>query len=890
MGLGLRLGVTGEGRSKRVVISADGPVDDGYGILSIPTVRESIVPGGGRSYAMSLSPVIALALKDSLRMVKRDGGSIVFDGDARIALSAMERMNSPATVSWDDASGRAIVRCPRTPMYSGVLRRSGASPRTDGSWSIPLSRLHDLRSMDASLPRSERFSWSEDVLDVMTEHLPAPYDGTAESLLRIPVDALRTVRANSQSRAMLVASRRSISEKLTDMGVRSLYDLLMLRPRRYIDRSHPQDVRDLVEGETATVIGRLAEWRTPSPRLLIMVIEDRTGVQVECSFFNSEWLRSKWNVGDELIVTGPYKPWHARNGYIRPQISQPQIDPVDAAGALPVMPVYSTPARAAISSMTIMRCEQELISRLGPGFRGPAWADPALRANGITDITYGDALKSMHLPRSTEDVTRGSSALSFCEMVELMIVIEASHRGEESRPGVISIGDGSMTGAYTSALPFVLTESQSRSVESLREAMRTGDRVHALLVGDVGSGKTTVMHLAALLAVEAGHQAVICAPTEILARQLHDVFLTNWSRVDPAVRDRVHVALHAGYSGKGAAARRRATVTGVANGSVNLVFGTHSVLNLDYHDLGFVGVDEQHKFGAAQRSRLLDVRSDGRVPAMLMQTATPIPRSMAQVYYGDVQYLSLDEMPSGRIPIETRWVKRKGGDVVNDSSCPIWADVLAEAHRGHGTFVVCPMVTESEKTDAASVRRTAKELERMLPGLTIRSVYGGQDRAKQGEIIAGIRNGDVDVLVASSVVEVGVSCEKATRMVILDANRFGMASLHQIRGRIGRSNLPSTCWLVAMPFTESGTKRMEAMTSTLDGWTLAKADLRNRGAGSLFGTEQHGRSDLLFVDLVRDARMIGPARTVARSVIDAEGEQAVDIALRYFGSDGEILS
>lgn len=225
--------------------------------------------------------------------------------------------------------------------------------------------------------------------------------------------------------------------------------------------------------------------------------------------------------------------------------------------------------------------------------------------------------------------------------------------------------------------------------------------------------------------------------------------------------------------------------------------------------------------------------------------------------------------------------------MVRDPDSEIWRDVVDEARRGHGTFVVCPMVADSEKTDAASVKKTMEELRDSLPGdVTVSAVYGGQAKDKQDAAILGFRDGTVDVLVASTVVEVGVSCENATRMVVLDANRFGIASLHQIRGRIGRSDLPSTCWLVAMPFNETASRRLQAMVDTLDGWKLSKTDLKNRGAGSLFGDRQSGESDLMFADLVNDARWIGPARKTALDLLAGpEAREVADEARKYFGLD-----
>jgi ATP-dependent DNA helicase RecG len=274
-----------------------------------------------------------------------------------------------------------------------------------------------------------------------------------------------------------------------------------------------------------------------------------------------------------------------------------------------------------------------------------------------------------------------------------------------------------------------------------------------------------------------------------------------------------------------------------------------------------------------------------------MQTATPIPRSMAQVLFGDITYIALDELPAGRIPIETVWVKKKGEQVINDKWESIWKDVNREATLGHGTFIVAPMVEDNEKLAAASVKKTFKRLQEILPDVTIGMVYSSQKKDEQDSTIEGFKNGTIDVLVASSVVEVGVSCEKATRMIILDANRFGLASLHQIRGRIGRSNLKSVCYLVGMPFNQVAQKRLQVMVDTLNGWELSKTDMMNRGMGSLFGTAQSGTSDLMFADLSENAKWINETRTEARSILQSSRvQEAIDDARKYFGVEDDILS
>jgi ATP-dependent DNA helicase RecG len=871
-----------------IIITTD--FDAGDFLRSVPTYKANLPFGGLWSYEFIEAPIPALALRYAVDDMRKVGVVCVFHGNQERLSQLVNALPSPKAFV-ESSSQRAIISAPRIPLYVDLMRKCSATARSDGSWSIPIEKIRDFVILSGKLPDKARIDIDDSLHAMLSESLPSPYDGSADSLRKLPLSTLRVVRGNVQpSYKALKIDRSSIETKFHKMGVDNLYDLLFFRPKKYIDRSEPQFIQDLNQGETATVVGKIINMKTPSSRLLVITIEDKTGETIDCVFFNMLWLQKNYKMGDEVIATGSYqvKEFH---GHQYPQLAQPELDLIDAAGVLPIMPVYSTPAKIGLTSAIVMHCEQELVNRLGDRFTGPAWSEDVLSRHHISSMTYGLALKTMHLPKNTSSMAEAKKSLAFCEMIQLMVYIENERRGQDSVKGIPQSSSEDYLSAYLSGLPYKLTGAQEHAISIITKGMSKPQPLHALLVGDVGSGKTTVMHMAALAAVNAGHQAVICAPTEILAHQLYDVFIGIVESMPSSVRERIHAVYHAGYKGKGAAKARRENIAAVANGEANVVFGTHSVLNIEYHDLTFVGVDEQHKFGAAQRSRLLSVRSDGKIPDMLMQTATPIPRSMAQVFFGDITYIALDELPAGRIPIETVWVKKKGEQVINDKWESIWKDVNREATLGHGTFIVAPMVEDNEKLAAASVKKTFKRLQEILPDVTIGMVYSSQNKGEQDSTIEGFKNGTIDVLVASSVVEVGVSCEKATRMIILDANRFGLASLHQIRGRIGRSNLKSVCYLVGMPFNQVAQKRLQVMVDTLNGWELSKTDMMNRGMGSLFGTAQSGTSDLMFADLSENAKWINETRTEARSILQSSrAQEAIDDARKYFGVEDDILS
>lgn len=867
----------------------------------IPTFERMRSRDAWRCFILA-EPLPSMWLLQTLYRLHRDDGvPVSLQGDTGRILSRVTH-RAPRPHVDADSEGRLIVFSHHADLWDGVLRRCGVSTTaaaTSHGAKTPTSAERELIHGFDALPDEFAAIISPKARAVISRPLPAPYDGSDASLRRIPVTALDFVSRDAQAWADRKANGMHVGGKLKAMGLRTLHDLIVNPPFRYVDRSHPQDVRELMAGDKATVVGRITAIEQKSPRLTVITVTDHAGSMLDCSFFNGHrWLSRTYRVGDDVVVNGVYKPYVSSRGEY-PQMSHPDIDFLDSSRSA-IIPVYRQSGKLGVSSRMIENCESELIDRLGGRFQGPQWMQNALDDADLGDdgrrMPYGRALVTMHQPEDDIAIQSARRSLSFCEMVQMLVIVESSRKHGVASRGVPGTPDGSLTGPWIGALPYELTDSQKHAVDVIGKGQAEPAPMHALLVGDVGSGKTTVIHLAALASLEAGHQAVICAPTEILAQQLYDVFMETLDRLPSPVAERIRPALRVHMHGKGAAAASRAVTKGIADGSINMVFGTHAVFSDDisWHDLGFVGIDEQHKFGADQRTMLLKARGDGLVPDMLMQTATPIPRSIAQVYYGDIHYLRLDHGPKGRLPIRTEWIRRKGRDVLSDRSAPMWADIVSEARQGHGTFIICPMVEEG-KADAANVKGTYQIVESMMEGKHVRCgmIYGSQDRDEQARIIEDFRDGRISVLVASSVVEVGVSCDKASRMLILDANRFGLASLHQIRGRIGRSSIPSICWLAAATYTPDSTRRMEAMTGTMDGWSLAKKDLANRGTGTVLGDAQHGSSDFVFADLVRDAGWLDEARREAkRTLAGPDAKQAVADSRKWFGisSNAAILS
>ena len=512
-----------------------------------------------------------------------------------------------------------------------------------------------------------------------------------------------------------------------------------------------------------------------------------------------------------------------------------------------------------------------------------------------------DALANIHLPDSIKDKELARYRLAFDELLRVQLVLVLrKRRMERDQRGIVHTIDGDLVGRFYAALPYPLTGAQRRTIAEIEADLVAPHPMHRLLQGDVGSGKTVVAVAAMLAAVQGGHQSALMAPTEVLAEQHASgvkALLEGVSVPDPGnlFGDRpLRVEL---LTNRVTGADRRDVLAGLADGTVDIAIGTHALIQqaVEFSSLGAVVVDEQHRFGVEQRAALRAKTVDGAVPDMLVMTATPIPRTAAMTVYGDLDVSVLDEMPPGRTPIVTRWAE--GGLLETE----VWADVRAEVADGRQAYVVCPLIGESEKLEVASAEETLERLAATeLSGLRLGLLHGRLTPAEKEATMDSFRAGDLDVLVATTVIEVGVDVPNATVMVILDADRFGIAQLHQLRGRVGRGQHASTCWLVTQPPEDptdaTGNPRVEALVATTDGFELAEVDLDLRGEGTLMSTAQKGRSDLKLASLRRDRNLVALAREIAFEIVDADPlldrhpELADELDLLFSETDEEFLT
>jgi ATP-dependent DNA helicase RecG len=693
------------------------------------------------------------------------------------------------------------------------------------------------------------------VKDVVVER--APNGLTLRELRDRPLSDLRTVG-------------EKLAPRLESMGLHTVLDLLEHYPRRYHDRTNTQDIAVLAIDEEATVTGevkKVSVRRPPGRRPFVeMELFDGTSY-LRLTFFNQPY-RAKIAEGTEVSAFGKVALYRGRR-----QMVNPALDVLGTAGEQTtgvLLPVYPQSGKANVQSWEIRRVVAELLKRSTPrGFEDPL--DAALQdARGLTDRTR--AYLGVHRPDSLRDADDARRRLAFDEFVRMQVGLVARKRALERAGGGIEHDvNGGLIEAFHARLPFALTGDQEHAIAEIVKEMAAPAPMHRLLQGEVGSGKTVVALSALLAAVQGGYQGAFMAPTEVLAEQHHLTVrellrgLMIPSEGTLLAERPVGVAL---LSNRTSAADRRRITTGLLEGKIDVLVGTHALIyeGVGFARLGLAVIDEQHRFGVEQRDLL---RAKGRQPDVLVMTATPIPRTAAMLIYGDLDKSELRSLPAGRAPITTEVIGPSPLERV-----PVYERLRAEVAAGRQAFVICPLVEGSEKLEA---KAATEEYERLataeLSGLRLGLLHGQMPSADKEEVMARFRTREVDVLVATTVVEVGVDIPNASVMIVEDADLFGPLQLHQLRGRIGRSAHVSWCYLLADPVTNDAKARLEAMRDSSDGFELAERDLEIRGTGEVFGERQAGwKSDLKLGRLPRDEDVVVDARAVAEKILDDDPE------------------
>lgn len=650
--------------------------------------------------------------------------------------------------------------------------------------------------------------------------------------------------------------RKEILSK--ELGIETFGGLLEHFPYKYVDRSRIYLISELSQDMPFVQLkGRILSFEEfdsgRRKKRIVAHFSDGHGVCDLVWFNGTKYIYDQYKVDKEYIVFG--KPTVYGHRF---QISHPDID--DAANLqlseMGMQPYYMTTERmkkAGITSRTMEKLTKTLIQKLTQPL---AETLPDFITQRLHLVSRDEAMRLIHYPKTADDAQKARLRLKFEELfyVQLNILRYASDQRRKYRGFVFEHVGEQFNWFYSHNLPFELTGAQKRVIREIREDMRSGRQMNRLLQGDVGSGKTLVALMAMLIAVDNGFQACIMAPTEILAEQ-HLATILNFLK---GMNLRVEL-LTGTVKGK----RRQEILDGLISGEVNILVGTHAIIeeNVVFHHLGFAVIDEQHRFGVAQRARLWNKSSNP--PHVLVMTATPIPRTLAMTIYGDLDVSVIDELPPGRKPVQTI-------HKYDTQTTSLYNGIRQQIQQGRQVYIVFPLIQESEKMDLKNLESGYEALLQVFPEFRMSKVHGKMKPKDKDVEMQKFVSGETQILVATTVIEVGVNVPNASVMVILDAQRFGLSQLHQLRGRVGRGADQSYCILVTSHKLSADTaKRIDIMCETNDGFEIAEADLKLRGPGDLEGTQQSGIAfDLKIADIARDGQIVQMARDEAQQIID----------------------
>ena len=664
------------------------------------------------------------------------------------------------------------------------------------------------------------------------------------------------------------AKRADILRK--ELSVNTALELLVkCPPYKYIDRSRFYKIAELDDEDTyVQIVGEVTEWHTigiGKAQRLSATFFDGTH-QCELVWFQGvKYVKLQRNV-PYLLFGKPSRFNHIYN-FVHPELTpMSKVTPEMTQGLEPYYNTTETMKRHGLNSKAIRSIIAELLPDLKQGIPDTIGAD-ILQRYRLMSLT--DALINVHFPKDTLAMQNARARLKFEELFYIQLQILRVMKRREQNPGYTFPLVGSRFHALYKSLPFDLTGAQKRVIHEIHDDLKSGHQMNRLLQGDVGSGKTLVALLCCLLAVDNGYQACIMAPTEILANQHYETLKAFLAPLG----DAVHVAL---LTGSTSAKNRVPIHNGLLNGTIHILIGTHALLedNVQWQNLGFVVIDEQHRFGVAQRAKLWSktrrVAGDGNTmpdcpPHILVMTATPIPRTLAMTVYGDLQVSIIDELPPGRKPVQTIHysIQRRA---------QVYAFLRKQIQDGRQVYVVYPLIKENEKMDLLDLQNGFNELCEAFPDCKISMVHGQMKAADKDLQMQRFVSGETQILVATSVIEVGVNVPNATVMMIQNAERFGLSQLHQLRGRVGRGGDQSYCLLLTdQELSKDTRKRMEIMVATNDGFRIAEADLALRGPGDLQGTLQSGTPfELHIANLATDGQIVTLARQAAKEILDKD--------------------
>ena len=641
------------------------------------------------------------------------------------------------------------------------------------------------------------------------------------------------------------------AQLLEKMGIHTLQDLMLHLPRDYQDRRNVCPIADIQEEKPVLIQGviktvKADPYRPGRKQILRVFAVDNTG-GIEILFFNARYLAQSFKAGSRYDFYGRAVQNNGRMQMIHPDYS------VSEKGAIRgILPVY--PVTAGLGQKEMRNWIAELNSQAGT--IPDHLPEDMIKRQNLCSLDY--AIRNVHFPPDKQPLLQGKYRLVFDELLALQTGMMLAGRRTAGRTSGMII-DNEAEKEYIAGLPYPLTGAQERVVSEIAEDMKSGKIMNRLIQGDVGSGKTAVAEIALYKAVRAGYQGVMMAPTEILAKQHFEGFSAAFKEYG------VNVGL---LTGSQTASEKKDVLSRLKNGEIDILVGTHAVIqpNVEFKNLGLVITDEQHRFGVKQRTALNEKGDD---PHTLVMTATPIPRTLAVILYGDLDVSVIDELPPGRQKIVTRAVTEAQRDTEYDF-------LEKQLQEGRQAYIVAPLIEESEVLDVKSAEELYEEMCGRFSGYSVALLHGAMKQKEKDLIMERFYNNDIQVLVSTVVIEVGINVPNAAVMVIENAERFGLAQLHQLRGRVGRGSHQSYCILVSSGKSDVAKKRAELMVQSQDGFFIAEQDLKLRGPGEIFGTRQHGVPDLAIADLAKHMKILYEVKKEADIIMNEDPDLESD--------------
>ncbi len=660
------------------------------------------------------------------------------------------------------------------------------------------------------------------------------------------------------------------ADLLKKLNISTLYDLVSHYPRAYQDRTNVRRISELSNGEEALISGRVLRsvltgnpYRKP---ILHLLVDDGSGINIEILFFNGKWLKDSFKIGDEYSFFGRAEIKYGKYSMLHPEYSKG-----DTGESESILPIY--PLTEGLRQSDIRKWMREALKLISEDEEYL----PLEIVKNYNLCPHGFAVKNLHFPDNRQSFAQAKYRLVFDELLMLQLGLMYVRAAEISVKGIKFSSDVNAD-VFINSLPYALTGAQTRVINEIMPDLESDKAMNRLVQGDVGSGKTAVAEITLYKAVKCGYQGAMMAPTEILAKQHYKEMKRIFEPFD----------INVGFLGGNLTTKeRKEALAGLASGEIDIIVGTHALVqpDVEFANLGLVITDEQHRFGVNQRKLLTE---KGNSPNKLVMTATPIPRTLAVILYGDLDISIIDELPPGRQKIITK-------AVAEEKRIKAYELMRKEVREGRQCYVVAPLIEDSEVFGARSAESIYEEVKLGFPEFRVALLHGAMKQAEKDAIMAGFVAGEIDVLVSTVVIEVGINVPNATVMIIENSERFGLAQLHQLRGRIGRGKYQSYCVLVLGTDGEIARRRAQIMCESSDGFYISEQDLKLRGPGEIFGTRQHGLPDMRLADIAKHTKILAASQKAAKDIITSdrslkksENKELADAVARLFGGSFDL--